>query len=263
MTQRPIAIAADDFGLDPQVNAAALVLANLGRISAIGCMVGAPHWQQDAAALRLLDPEKVEVGLHLDLTQHPFDARVRRPLWQWILRTHLHPVSPRGLREEIAAQLDAFADAVGQPPAFVDGHEHIHQMPHVRSLLVQELQARGWRPWLRSTRRPAGLHSIKAWIVESLGAAPLARLAAAHGLRQNRRFVGVYGFQHGGYLERVRAWLAVAQGGDLLVCHPAAGWPLDAPMPEARCHEYAVLASSAFGELLREADVRVAPLAAP
>lgn len=262
MTQRAIAIGADDFGLDPQVNAAALVLANLGRISAIGCMVGAPHWHEDAAALRLLDPGKVEVGLHLDLTQHPLDARVRRPLWQWILRTHLHPLPPPALREEIGAQLDAFADAVGAPPAFVDGHEHIHQMPHLRTLLVQELAARGWRPWLRSTLRPAGLHSAKAWVVESLGAGALARLAQRHGLRQNRRFVGVYGFDGEGYLQRVRAWLALAQHGDLLVCHPAAGWPLAAPMPQARCHEYTVLASSAFGELLHECGVRIAPLAA-
>src|SRR5437764_899430 len=85
---RRIVVCVDDFGLDPHVNTGALVLADLGRVSAIGCMVGAPFWHADAAALRRTNAQALDVGVHLDLTQHPLDAGIRRPLWRWIAACH-------------------------------------------------------------------------------------------------------------------------------------------------------------------------------
>jgi predicted glycoside hydrolase/deacetylase ChbG (UPF0249 family) len=259
---RSIAVCADDFGLDPQVNAGALILAGQGRLSAIACMVGAPFWKADARELRHLDASRVQTGLHLDLTEHPLDARMRRPLSQWILRSHARAVDRRALRREIDAQLDAFAGEMDWPPDFVDGHEYVHQLPAVRDELVEALLARGWRPWLRSTRRPAGLHTARARVIEALGAAALARRAQSHGLRQNRRLLGIYGFDgdEESYLARMRQWLALADTGDLLVCHPAAKWPRSAAHPAARCREYAVLAGDAMTALLQAAGVQVAPL---
>lgn len=257
-----IAVCADDFGLDPQVNAGALILADLGRLSAIACMVGAPYWQDDAPALRALDAAQVEVGLHLDLTEHPLDAGLRQPVSQWIVRTHLGAVDRECLRREIGAQLDAFVDAMGAAPAFVDGHEYVHQLPVVRDELVEALAARGLRPWLRSTRRPPGLQSHKAAVIEALGASGLARLAQARGLRQNGRLLGIYGFEvdPAGYLQRLHEWFHLARDGDLLVCHPAAGWPGRAALPAARCQEYAALGGKAVGALLAAAGLRIAPL---
>ncbi|WP_425355220.1 ChbG/HpnK family deacetylase [Ramlibacter agri] len=40
-----IVVCADHFGTDPAINAAALDLARMGRVSAISCMVGAPSWR--------------------------------------------------------------------------------------------------------------------------------------------------------------------------------------------------------------------------
>jgi predicted glycoside hydrolase/deacetylase ChbG (UPF0249 family) len=180
-------------------------------------------------------------------------------LSQWILRTYLAPRPPE-VRAEIEAQCDAFEAALGAPPAFIDGHQHVHQLPHVREQLVQALRARGWNPWLRSTRRPAGLYSAKARVVEALGAHALAHLSQAQGFPQNASLVGVYGFASRGYLERLRGWLSLMHQGDLLVCHPAAAWPHAAPMPAARCHEYTVLASRDFAALLDELGIRIATL---
>ena len=261
---RRLAVCADDFGLDPEVNAGALHLARLGRLSAIGCMVGAPFWSGGALALRTLDGERVDVGLHLDLTQHPLHAYLRRPLPEWILRSHSGTLDLPRLRLEIDAQLDAFAGEMQRPPAFVDGHEHVHQLPGVRDVLLEALAARGWRPWLRSTRRPARLASGKARLIEALGAAGLERIAQAHGLRQNRTLLGVYPFDAdtAAYLRSVRGWLALARDGDLLMCHPAAG-PCDwAPHAAARCREYELLVGAAFGSMLAEAGVQITPLSA-
>jgi predicted glycoside hydrolase/deacetylase ChbG (UPF0249 family) len=260
MSATTIVVCADDFGMDPEVNSAALSLAGMGRISAIGCMVGAPYWRNHASALRNLSPTTVELGLHLDLTEYPLDSRQQRPLRQWILRTYLYSRPAPGLRDEIEAQLDAFAQTIGTPPAFVDGHEHVHEFPHVRQLLVEALARRGWKPWLRSTRRPTGLQSFKAWAIEALGAEALEQLAARHGLRHNRHLLGIYGFDGHDYLHRLREWLVIARSGDLLVCHPATGFPSGAPFPAARAQEFEVLGSAVFGRLLAEQNLRVAPL---
>src|SRR6185369_7485779 len=75
-----IAVCIDDFGLYPGVNEAALALARLGRVTAISCMVGAPRWRGEAAALAQLDPQRTDVGLHFDLTEHPLEPALRCPL---------------------------------------------------------------------------------------------------------------------------------------------------------------------------------------
>jgi predicted glycoside hydrolase/deacetylase ChbG (UPF0249 family) len=259
---RLLAVCADDFGLDPAVNASAVDLAKLGRISAISCMVGAPFWPRGALALRTLDSAKVDAGLHLDLTQHPLHASLRCPLPEWILRSHSATLDRVHLRLEIHAQLDAFFGKMQRPPAFVDGHEHVHQLPGVRDVLLEALAARGWRPWLRSTRRPMGLASSKARLIEALGAAGLAQKAQAQGFRQNRRLLGVYAFDAdtATYLQSMRRWLALATDGDLLMCHPAAGRCGSAPHAAARCREHEFLAGAGFATMLAEARVRIAPL---
>lgn len=256
-------VAVDDFGLHAGVNAAAMALAQQGRVSAIGCMVGAPQWPQGAVLLRGLDPAQVDVGLHLDLTEHSVLPGVRRPLSQWLLRAYAGALDASLLRREIDAQLDAFASAVGRAPAFVDGHQHVHQLPGVREPLLQALQVRGWTPWLRDTRRPPRAGVGKGWVIETLGSGALRRQAQGQGLRQNGHLLGVYGFDGdaGRYLALLRGWLAQAQQGDVLMCHPATEAPADDGIGAARVREYAVLAGPEFAQALAEARVRIAPLA--
>ncbi len=58
----------------------------------------------------------------------------------------------------IALQLDAFEGAMGGPPDYVDGHRHIHQLPQIRSALLEELTRRYGRslPWIRVSRPAPG-----------------------------------------------------------------------------------------------------------
>ena len=224
---RRLAICADDFGLAQGINQAVLALARQGRISATSCMVGAPQWRAGARALGDVDPVRLDVGLHLDLTEFPRDTRLRLSLRQWLARSHLHQVPRDILRAEIACQLDAFEEALGRPPTHVDGHQHVHQLPVVREELLAALEQRYGerRPWLRSTRRPPGeSFGGKAWLIETLGGTGLARLAHAKGYRQNGHLLGVYDFRGGAqrYLALLGTWLAAAADGDLLMCHPAA-----------------------------------------
>ncbi len=63
------------------------------------------------------------------------------------------------MRAEIEAQIDAFEQATGRRPDFIDGHQHVHGLPGVRKALIAVLAARyakGTQPWLRD---PADLMS--------------------------------------------------------------------------------------------------------
>ena len=262
----PLAVCVDDYGLHAGVNVAAIALAGAGRVSAISAMVGAPAWAEGLSALRGLSPEAVDVGLHLDLTEHPLDPAVRRPLPQWLLGAAMLPRLRAAVRREIEAQLDAFEQGMGRAPAHLDGHRHIHQLPGIREELLAALAARyrGARPWLRNTEAPAGTgwSGGKPRLIAALGAGGLRRLARAEGWVQNRHLLGVWDFDADGrrYLALVRGWLRDARPGDLWMCHPAtATAPGDAIAP-ARIAEYQVLASPELGAMLRDAGVRVQPL---
>jgi predicted glycoside hydrolase/deacetylase ChbG (UPF0249 family) len=162
-----------------------------------------------------------------------------------VLRACSRTLRLRALQAEIGRQLEAFERALGRAPDFIDGHRHVHQLPNVRDALLAALAERGLTPWLRCTlpRQPG----VKATVIGLLGARALRRLARGHGLGQNRRMLGVYGFDAGtsaAYEALLLGWLAAAQDGDLLMCHtalPEAPGSAD-PIAAARRIEHAVLA---------------------
>lgn len=267
-----IALCLDDLGLHAGVNAAAAALARLGRLNAVSCMVGASHWTEAREALAACEAAGADIGLHLDLTEAPL-RRPRQGLGALLLRSHAHLLAPAALRDEIEAQLDAFEAALGRAPDHVDGHQHVHQLPQVREALLEALQRRyrGRRPWLRSTRHadnlvaPAGQPmgaALKPRVIEALGAAGLARLAALHGHRQNGRLLGVYDFRGGEAVYRnwLRAWLHAAREGDLLMCHAATGHRQDDPIGAARHDEMLLLGAPAFAEMLEHAGIGLRPI---
>ena len=261
---RSIAVCLDDFGLHPGVNQAALQLASLGRITAVSCMVAAPAWTAGAARLAALPRERVDLGLHLDFTEHTFDAKARRRLPVLIALAETRRLDPALIRREMVAQLDAFEQAVGRVPAHVDGHQHVHQFPVIRETLIAVLLERypRERPWLRRTQRPAGLAGFKPWLIERLGCEALSESARAHGFAQNESLLGVYGFDGDAsrYADRLAHWLAMASEADLLMCHAGGDATVPDPILGARRNEWQVLAGPAFGDLLARCRVTLAPL---
>ena len=263
---RKIAVCVDDFGLHAGINDATLALAESGRITATSCMVGAPAWRAGAKALARLPAEKIDLGLHLDLTAHPVAAASRRPLPVLMGLAAGHLLDRRALRIEIAAQLDAFEQALGRQPDHIDGHQHVHQFPVVRELLLEALLARypRQRPWLRRTARAAGPRSggVKGWVIERFGCAGLGAQARAHGFKQNGHLLGVYDFEGDGthYLDLLAQWTGAARQGDLLMCHAAVAADANDPIGLARRNEYEVLSSAAFAALLAHARIELAPL---
>lgn len=226
---KTIVVCADDFGLDAAVDAAVLELGNMGRLNATTCLVDGRHFATGAGELAR---SGLQAGLHLNFTEAFHDAGWGLPLGRLIARAYARQLDVRRVRKEVSRQLDSFEHAFGRAPDFVDGHQHVHQLPVIRDALIVELQRRYerclTRPWVRYTA--AGrLHGIplsqklKAFVIQTLGADALARRCRAAGLPTNRRFLGVYGFEGGeeGYSALLRPWLASALDGDVIMCHPA------------------------------------------
>lgn len=261
-----ITLCADDFALHPAVDAAVVALAQAARLSATSCMTTAPRWPQAAQLLAPLRPA-LQVGLHWNLTEGHGQAAPR--LVQVLARAYSGQLRPAAMAESLHRQLDAFEQHAGTPPDFIDGHQHIHQLPGARAALLHVLHQRygTQAPWVRNTV-PAQWGANKATLLALLGGWSLRRALARERLRHHRSFAGVYNFDAptpAAYGAHMAQWLHDAQDGALLMCHPAnASVPGDA-IASARTTEYTYLASPAFAELLQRLGVQLAtgPQAAP
>lgn len=288
-SSRSLAVCVDDFGLHAGVNAAVLDLLALGRISAVSCLVDGASWSQAAPALKAAayaigahGERQADVGLHLNLTEclDPVSqaACPSRPLGALIQAAYLRRLDPACLRREVARQWDRFVAVWGAAPDFIDGHQHVHQLPQVREALAAVLADKlsGQQPWVRRCRAPGWRawlaprfwgDAVKAEVIAVLGSAALSRHVQRLGLSTSGHLLGVYPFDadESAYLQRWRGWVKQsAPRGDVIMCHPAKpGVSVEGVVDvigASREMEYRVLTGAAWGELLASAHVRVAPL---
>lgn len=199
------------------------------------------------------------MGLHFNLTESHDGRWWARPLTQVIAMAYSRRWSVAEMRTQWRHQLEMFEQVMGVPPDFVDGHQHVHQLPVVQEALAQELVARYvpvQRPWVRSTR-PAGAlwRHPKAAVLGLLGGWTSSRRWSRAGLQTNSGFAGVYGFDAAdtaAYGRLVAQWLRQMEDGALMMCHPATFvYPADV-IGQQRWIEFSYLMSDAFGSLLSE-----------
>jgi predicted glycoside hydrolase/deacetylase ChbG (UPF0249 family) len=257
-----IAICIDDYGLHPAVDDAILALVERGRVSATSCIVGAPAWQADARKLKpAFEAGRVDAGLHLDLTEFPLDESLRKPVGAWMRASVLRTVDRQRVRGELNAQLDRFEAVMGRAPSHVDGHQHIHQFPVVRDIVIEEIQRRyagGRPPWVRSIRGAARWR-FKGMVIEAMGA--LARVGGGRhvALPENRSLLGVYDFRGGAerYRRLLSDWMRHARDGDLLMAHVATGIVPGDEIAAPRVVEWEVFSQDSFDDLVGAAGVRI------
>lgn len=261
-----IMICADDFGMSVAIDAGILELAGMGRLSATSCLSQGPAFAASAKALQIACAQArgFQAGLHLNFTEALGAEGLFHSLPSLIMAAWSRQLDMQTVRRQIVHQLELFEAGMGRAPDFVDGHQHVHQFPQIRTALLEELDRRygAKRPWLRSTRAgsmaglPARLR-LKAAVVDRLGSRALARAAHAAGYSMNRRFLGVYDFKGGpdGYAALLRQWLSNAVDGDLIMCHPAASRFGDGSLAEQRHAEYRTLASPLMGKLMQHCGI--------
>ncbi|MES3014007.1 MAG: ChbG/HpnK family deacetylase [Pseudomonadota bacterium] len=265
--RRILALCADDFGQAPGISVGIARLAHAQRLTAISCIVNSPGWDSAAGLLAGL-PDSVDVGLHLNLTEgRPLSARLARrwprlpSLPRLIVQAHLRLLPLSQVRNEVHAQLAAFNRAHGKPPAFIDGHQHVHHLPGLREIILDMVEHVQPIPAVRSTARVLGPGAaFKRRMIERTGGRALAAELAQRVIAHNPALLGAYDFVEPNYQALMRAWLAAlpAEGG-LLFCHPGTQLDGDPPDPigAARARELAYLGSVAFDADLAAADVRL------
>lgn len=255
---RNIIVNADDFALSEPVNAAIISLAERGIINATSAMVLSPLWDNSAKKLRALP---IQVGLHLDLTSdfaRQQDCHYRLP--RLIAAAYSRQLDAARLKTIIQRQWDSFCHAYGSPPDFIDGHQHVHQLPIVRDALFAVIVEQGWQlqpqHWLRSCRGYFW-RGYKAKMIDLLGADRFHRKAHALGISTNTDFAGVYDFDEHANLKALwDGWLGRLHGDKpLIMCHIAQpDCPHEAvtdPIYSARTNEYRWLASEEFQQLVK------------
>lgn len=265
---------ADDFGMSNAVDTGIIRLAKQGRLSAASCLTEGPTFCAGAPDLAQTG---IQLGLHLNFTealpshsaspQPDKSQQLYLPLSVLIRRAYLRQLDRGIVAKQVGRQLDRFEAAFGRAPDFVDGHQHIHQLPVIRDVLLDTLKQRyghGGLPWLRNTRSislvgQAARYRLKAAIIQGLGSATLVQRTRRQGFRRNARFAGVYDFQGGetAYRTLLSDWLPRMADRDLLMCHPAAYADPDDPMGEQRFAEFKVLSEPQTNHLLHEYKIHL------
>jgi predicted glycoside hydrolase/deacetylase ChbG (UPF0249 family) len=212
---------------------------------------------QYAAELRSVG-RNLALGLHLNFTSST--APHRWPLAVIVVKAFTTGVASRKLlQQEIARQCDVFEQILGCAPEFVDGHQHVHQLPTIREPLLEELTRRyGTRVALRSTV-PQTARGAKAALIASLGGKRFEHLARQRGFPTNRDFAGVYDFTtRVPYAKRMRAWLSSIRDSGLIMCHPQIG-KSDTPKQASFTAEHAFLVSAEWQDLQTELKATLLP----
>lgn len=263
--KREIHICADDFGMNAHVDAGIVSLALRHRLTGTSCLVDGPLFEQDIVQLQATG---IKIGLHLNFTESLGQGGPVWPLRTIIMRSLARSLPVEAIADAIERQLQRFESVAGRLPHYIDGHQHVHQLPQIRSALLPILQRRyadTQLPWVRhgSNVRSAGFPlalKAKAHTIAMLGAGALKREATAAGFPMNNGFVGVYDFNGGqeAYLRWMGMWLAQCHSGDALMCHPAQGHAVGDMLGAQRQAEFAVLSSDALEVMLARESVQIA-----
>ncbi len=142
-------LCADDYGISQSVSKGVLELIDEGRITAASCMVTGSTNLEHQMAMLADRQDKADIGLHLTLTdarpltdlrsQHGLVDQAGRFLtFNALLRNcYGRRVRKAPLDGEIRAQMSRFTELTGFPPAFIDGHQHVQQLPIIRDALLR------------------------------------------------------------------------------------------------------------------------------
>jgi chitin disaccharide deacetylase len=258
-------IAADDFAYSAEIDAGILNLVRQNRLSAYSCMTFSPRWSEAASAITSDIKNRADIGLHLDFTQFNPDLNFSLP--SVIVRSHVHSLTSKPLIANIHRQLDLFEQALNQAPDYIDGHQHVHQLPQIREALITALQARYPQhcPAIRIAQPPTA-SGFKAKIIGALGASALARLSHKHQIKSTAILLGIYEFNldQQQYMQQFANWLSLAQTQPAvcsLMCHPAQALTQSSAIADgilqARYHEYAGLISEQFLQLLDKYQIQL------
>ncbi len=264
-------LCADDYGISPAVNRGIRDLIARRRINATSVMVGAPSFA--AGEARALDAvaagtvgTRAALGLHFTLTAPFRPLSAFRPvaadgaflsLRHMLARGLARALDGRAAAMEAERQIEAFRQAFGRLPDFIDGHQHVHLLPQVGDALLTVMKERTPAAWVRQCGRTSPLMKrrghAKAHLLDVLSRR-MRRRCAILGVATNPGFAGAYNFGRSTTYDTVFAsFLDGLPDGGVVMCHPGF---VDAELQRLdhltsmREQEYAFFAGERFPQLL-------------
>ncbi|MCX7122961.1 MAG: ChbG/HpnK family deacetylase [Gammaproteobacteria bacterium] len=240
--QKKLTLCADDFGFNSSINQGILNLIDRGKLSATSCMTTLPLWPEAGAELKKRH-SKVECGLHFNLTENTGVS-----LSTLMRKAFLHQLNPADLISELKHQIEAFKTVMGHVPDFIDGHQHVHQLPQIRDALLKVYAE--YYPektaWIRVSSQPQfwkNFKSIKHLIIAMSGGLSLRKALLKNNIPHNTSFSGIYPFDpKSDYAALLKSFIKESQDGGLIMCHPGlASTDVTDPIYQTRGLEYQVL----------------------
>jgi len=238
-------LCADDFGISPGVSEGITKLIEQGRISATSCMMTEPGIVQDISNLKP-HIEKVDIGLHLVLTDvkplskpEPGSGLVNHEgnflaFGRLVRKSYLNRLNYSAVLSECSHQIERFIDLIGRPPDFIDGHQHVQQLPVVREAFLNAIGKYDKSPAFYC--RKAGLPSHWIWRELFYGSSWLAlqnllivfpslRTSQEYhrrGISHNRYLLGYYdGNEETPFEDIFLSYMSLKPSmADIFFCHP-------------------------------------------
>ncbi|MFG1189054.1 ChbG/HpnK family deacetylase [Xanthobacter flavus] len=268
-----VILCADDYAISPGVSEAIAALIADRRINATSVMT---VFDGLGPAARALDDAAADtgasIGLHVTLTGAfaPLTAGMAEPsgalpaLPRLLLSALSRRLDAKAVAAEVEAQFAAFQDAFGRPPDHVDGHQHVHVLPVVRTAVIAATARHAPRAFLRDVTPARGALNgldIKGRLIGAFSTG-FGRDAARAGLVTNRGFGGAYDFSGDhDFATLLSHFLAGVPDGGLVMVHPGrVDDPLVArdPLTHQREVEYGVLRGPQWRDILDAAGVSLA-----
>ncbi len=271
ITPKDILLCADDYAQNTAISTGILTLAEAGRINAISCLVNSAVFDETHAELLAFKP-KCFIGLHLNLTMGQPRSAVWRThmgemfvgLPRLIRNAYFHRLELSVVQAELQAQLDVFVNTMHCYPDFIDGHQHIHQFPVVRTALINIYRAQKIHCFLRNTHtswsQSFKLRGLpKRPLLSALGGSRFKNILIQLAIPANTSFSGMYTFARAqNYRSYFKRFLDETMSGGLIMCHPGVlSSDQDDPLAYSRPYEQAYLMSDNFLHDMRSASCQL------
>lgn len=211
---KKIILCADDYGQNDAISDAIIKLIAKQRLSATSCMATSICWSENAKKL-LPFLDRVDVGLHFNLTD-------KTPLFKLIVSAYLRQLNQQVIEQEFNRQLDNFVAVMGRLPDFIDGHQHVHQLPIIRDAIlnVYDQRLRQNNVYVRCVKLKNNC-AFKKLIIGLLGSGALKKKLQQFSIPYNHSFSGIYAFSNAiNYAKTFPGFLKEVDDGGLIMCHP-------------------------------------------
>lgn len=283
--ERLLLVIADDLGIGPNTTAGILQLAQQGIVTGSVLLVNSPYAEQAVSKWRPRG-SPLEIGWHPNLTLDSPLAPPSQvasliqpdgtfwPLKHFLRRWFLGQLDMVEIEREWQTQLERFIALVGQPPRFVNCHQHVGVFAPVGEVLTRVLGRLQVKPYVRRIQDP--------WpLVRDLAGARLKRSVLGWLGRRQSRSLDAHGFPGNDWLAGITKpkcvldpeffvrWLRAIPGRVVeLMCHPGRLDPTllgrdctqTDGLLEQRVHELRWLGDPTFLDAVKDADFRlVAP----